>query len=37
MFLNIKSNSKASITKIAHPNVSLRSAKDLSLETKKLP
>ena len=36
MFLNIKSNSKAWITKIAHHNVSLRSGKDLSLETKKL-
>ena len=32
----MKSNSKAWITKIAHQNVSLRSGKDLSLETKKL-
>ena len=36
MFLDIKSNSKASVTKIVHHNVSLRSSKDLSLETKKL-
>ena len=36
MYLNLKSNSKAWITKIAHYNVSLRSGKDLSLDTKKL-
>ena len=35
-FKNVKSNSKAWITKIAHHNVSLRSSKDFSLETKKL-
>ena len=36
MFLIIKSNSQAWITKIAHHNVSLTSGKYLSLETKKL-
>ena len=36
IFLNIISNSKAWITKVAHHNVSLRSGKDLSLETHKL-
>ena len=36
MLLNIKSNSKAWITNIAHHNVPLRSIKDLLLETKKL-
>ena len=36
MFLNVKSNSKLGITTRAHYNVSLRSGKDLSLETKKL-
>jgi hypothetical protein len=36
MFLNVKSNSKLWITTRAHHNVSLRSCKNLSLETKKL-
>ena len=36
MFLNRKSNSETLITKMAHHNVSSRSCKDLSLETKKL-
>ncbi len=36
MSLNVKSNSKLWITTRTHHNVSLRSGKDLSLETKKL-